>query len=127
VNRRSFNVSHALQAYASKPGFELPWLMREFDQIQFYEVDQEEFDKCYEDFKTGRFAFEVKETTFDLVAYKEFLDSIASETEEFVKRRNTAGKKSGEEENELLAEWNAKRAILEAEEGQDEEIAGGKS
>jgi hypothetical protein len=99
--------------------------MREFDQIQFYEVDQAEFDKCYEDFKTGRFAFEVKETTFDPLAYKSFLDSIASETQEFVQRRNECVKKSGEEENRLLAEWRAKQAIRDEVEGDEDEIAGG--
>ncbi len=99
--------------------------MREFDQIQFYEVDQAEFDKCYEDFKTGRFVFEVEETIFDPQAYKKFLDSIASETEDFVKRRNAAGALCGQEENLLLKDWHAKQAIKEELEGEEDEIAGG--
>jgi urea carboxylase len=127
VRRTSDSISafNASQAHASKPGFQKPWLLREFDQIQFYEVDQAEFDKCYEDFKTGRFVFEVEETKFDPLAYKQFLDSIASETREFVKRRNAAGKLCGQEENRLLKDWRAEQASREEVEGMEDEIAGG--
>ena len=84
--------------------------MREFDQIQFYEVDQAGFDRCYEDFKTGRFHFQVEETSFDPAAYKVFLDSIADETRAFIVKRNAANLASGEEETRLLKRWHAEQA-----------------
>ncbi|KAJ9115549.1 hypothetical protein QFC24_006959 [Naganishia onofrii] len=108
----------AWDAYAVKPGFEKPWLLNDFDQVQFYEVDQAEFDKCFEDFKTGRFHFEVEHTTFDPAAHKMFLQSIEEETKEFMVKRNAAGKAEGERENELLAEWRERKAA-EAENDTD--------
>lgn len=97
--------------------------MREFDQIQFYEVDQAEFDRCYEDFKTGRFRFEVEETTFDPAAYKVFLDSIEEETKEFVARRNAANLVSGEEETGLLEVWHAERAERDGDDRSGDDVA----
>lgn len=98
------------QAYAVKPGFDKPWLLNNFDQVQFYEVDQAGFDKCYEDFKTGRFQFEVEETMFDPATHQAFLDSIQPETQQFMIERNAAGKAEGERENILLQEWRDRQA-----------------
>lgn len=114
----------AWDAYANKPGFTKPWLLREFDQIQFYEVDQAGFDRCYEEFKTGRFEFEVEETEFDPAAYKLFLDSIAEETQEFVLKRNAANMASGEDETRLLEQWHAERAKLAKDDHSSEEATG---
>ncbi|GHJ84927.1 hypothetical protein NliqN6_1329 [Naganishia liquefaciens] len=100
----------AWDAYAVKPGFTKPWLLNNFDQVQFYEVNQEEFDKCYEDFKTGRHHFEMEETAFDPAAHKEFLSSIEAETKQFMTGRNAAGKAEGERENVLLQQWRERKA-----------------
>ncbi|KAJ9102817.1 hypothetical protein QFC20_004924 [Naganishia adeliensis] len=105
----------AWDAYAVKPGFVKPWLLKDFDQVQFYEVDQAGFDKCYEDFKTGRFEFEVEETMFDPAAHQKFLDSIRDETEKFMVERNAAGKAEGERENGLLQEWRDRKTAEAAE------------
>ena len=116
----------AWDAYASKPGFTKPWLFRTFDQIQFYEVDQAEFDRVFELFKTGRYDWEVEDTTFDPVSYKTFLDSIKDETEAFVAKRNAAGKALGQEENRMLAEWRAKQDADKVDEVEDG-VNGGES
>ncbi|KAJ9104963.1 hypothetical protein QFC19_003760 [Naganishia cerealis] len=106
----------AWDAYAVKPGFEKPWLLNDFDQVQFYEVDQAGFDKCYEEFKTGRFHFEVQHTTFDPAAHKVFLQSIEEETKKFTIKRNAAGKAEGERENALLSAWREKKAAEDEKE-----------
>lgn len=93
--------------------------MNNFDQVQFYEVDQAEFDKCYEDFKTGRFHFEMEETMFDPAAHKEFLASIEEETKSFTIGRNAAGKAEGERENGLLHEWRERKAAEAAAQSED--------
>ncbi|WWD21796.1 urea carboxylase [Kwoniella shandongensis] len=111
-------------AYASKPGFEHPWLLREFDQIQFYETDQEAFDKCYEEFKTGRFNFEFEETTFDPSSYAKFLEGIKDETEAFIKKRNEAGQRATQEENRLVHAWREEQAQKAAQGEDDEELEG---
>ncbi|OCF41469.1 urea carboxylase [Kwoniella heveanensis CBS 569] len=106
-------------AYASKPQFEHPWLLREFDQVQFFEVDQEEFDDYYERFKTGRLHFDVQETTFDPAAYAKFVKSVEGETEAFVKKRNEATTLAMEEERQLLAAWREKQAKAAEELGEE--------
>jgi urea carboxylase len=63
-----------------KPG--TPWLLRFFDQVQFYPVTAEELLKIREDVVDGRFALDITETTFSLKDYRAFLaanaDAIAA-------------------------------------------------
>ncbi|WP_134703995.1 urea carboxylase [Ammoniphilus sp. YIM 78166] len=60
-----------------------PWLLRFFDQIQFYPVEADELLQLREDFLRGRFEADITETTFDLGEYLKFLQSIEGSTEEF--------------------------------------------
>ncbi|OCF62234.1 urea carboxylase [Kwoniella mangroviensis CBS 10435] len=106
--------------HAAKPGFDHPWLLREFDQIQFYEVTSDEFDEVYEQFKTGRLDFDVEETTFDPASYEKFIASIADEAAEFVKNRNLATKAATQEENRLVQVWREKQAQNTAEGGEED-------
>ena len=108
-------ISHLIKAYANKPGFIKPWLLRQFDQIHFYEVNQSEFDQCFEDFKTGRFNFDIRETTFDPAEYKRFTESIADETAEYVRKRTLANLASGEEESRLLADWHERQVVVDSD------------
>lgn len=93
------------QAFATRPGFNEPWLLRDFDQVQYYEVDQAEFDRINGLYKAGRYEFEVEDTSFDPDAYEQFLQSIEKETASFVSKRNAAGKAITRQERELLASW----------------------
>lgn len=60
-----------------------PWLLRFFDQIQFYPVEADELLQLREDFLRGRFETDITETTFDLGEYLKFLDDIKDSAEEF--------------------------------------------
>ncbi|MGG1552580.1 urea carboxylase [Paenibacillus ferrarius] len=60
-----------------------PWLLRFFDQIQFYEVSAEELLQLREDFPRGRYEVEIEETTFDLGEYLQFLTEIEESAEVF--------------------------------------------
>lgn len=68
---------------------------------------------------TGRFHFDMEETTFDPAAHKQFLASIEAETKRFTVGRNAAGKAEGERENGLLREWREKKAAEAAAESED--------
>jgi urea carboxylase len=87
--------------------------LRDFDQIQFYEVDQPEFERIYDQYKAGRYTFDVEHTSFDPVAYEQFTLLIAAETAAFVERRTAAGKAVTQEERRLLAEWRAAQSTDE--------------
>ncbi|PZD97151.1 urea carboxylase [Paenibacillus sambharensis] len=60
-----------------------PWLLRFFDQIQFYPVSAEELLVMREDFLRGRYEADITETTFDLGDYLQFLSSIEDSAAQF--------------------------------------------
>jgi urea carboxylase len=78
--------------YRHTPNFEQgkPWLLRFFDQIQFYPVSQEELLQMREDFPRGDFIVEVEETTFSLGAYLEWIDSIQEGASAFRNQQQAA-------------------------------------
>ena len=94
-------------------------MLRDFDQIQFFQVDQEEFERIYDQYKAGRYEFEVEDVEFDPSTYQQFLDSIQAETEEFVSKRNAAGKAVTQEERGLLDAWRA------SQQSEGDGVAGG--
>ncbi|MBR8458041.1 urea carboxylase [Burkholderia dolosa] len=60
---------------AFEPG--KPWLLRFFDEIRFYEVDDAELAALRADFIAGRAALKIEESVFDLGAYNRFLHDEA--------------------------------------------------
>lgn len=87
-----------------KPG--KPWLLRFFDQIQFYPVEAEELMQLREDFLRGEYEAEITETEFDLGEYLRFLDTIKESTNEFRDTQQTAFRAERESWKELgLAEY----------------------
>ncbi|REE81171.1 urea carboxylase [Paenibacillus taihuensis] len=67
-----------------------PWLLRFFDQIQFYPVSADELLQLREDFTRGRFEADITETTFRLGDYLKFLASIEDSAEAFREVQQTA-------------------------------------
>jgi urea carboxylase/allophanate hydrolase len=59
-----------------------PWLLSQFDQIEFYPVSEKELDRRCQEVVNGRYAVDVEESVFDFGAYQEWLEknkeSIAS-------------------------------------------------
>lgn len=91
-----------------------PWLLRFFDQIQFYPVSTEELTVMREDFLRGRFEVEITETTFNLGEYLAFLDSIKESAEEFRQTQEAAFKAERESWKELgLAEYISEQSVSE--------------
>jgi urea carboxylase len=70
--------------------FELPWLLRFFDQVKFYPVSHAELQQQRAAFLQGRFRLKIEETTFSLKQYTDFLDSIADEIAEFKTKQQAA-------------------------------------
>ena len=58
---------------ASHAGFARFWLLRFFDQIQFYPVSGPELLRFRNDFMLGRVKLSIEDTTFKLADYKRFL------------------------------------------------------
>lgn len=78
-----------------------PWLLRFFDQIQFYPVEADDLLQMREDFIRGRFEVEITETTFKLSDYVAFLDSIQESAGTFRNTQQAAFREERERWREL--------------------------
>jgi urea carboxylase len=70
--------------------FPQPWLLRFFDQIQFYEVDEAELARIREDFPLGNFPIDIEETEFSLVDYQAFLHKHSTSIAQFKQTQQSA-------------------------------------
>ena len=63
--------------------FPQPWLLRFFDQIQFYEVDESELARIREDFPLGNFPIDIEDSEFSLVDHQAFLHKHSASIAQF--------------------------------------------
>ncbi|KAK8915831.1 Putative urea carboxylase [Metarhizium anisopliae BRIP 53293] len=93
----------------NRPGFspEKPWLFNHFDLVTFYEVSEEEYNKMEQAFETGRYIFDITETTIDMDTYIARFDEAAKDPEYQAWRRRqvAASQEMGELEQKLFEEW----------------------
>ncbi|MFM2480063.1 urea carboxylase [Celerinatantimonas sp. YJH-8] len=54
--------------------FEKPWLLRFFDQIEFYEVSAEELKRIRREFPKGNYPLDIQHTEFSLAEYNQILE-----------------------------------------------------
>lgn len=94
-----------------------PWLLRFFDQIQFYEVSAEELQRFREDFPRGRYKLRIDHETFKLREYREFLRGNAESIASFKQGQQTAfeaERKRWEESGQLNFSAEAESAVANA-------------
>jgi len=91
-----------------------PWLLRFFDQVRFYPVEEVELDALRVAFREGRKKIEITEELFDLGAYNEFLKSIEPELEDFRAKQAVAFEQE-------VAHWAQSAADASAVEAQANE------
>ena len=65
----------------SKKGYsaEKPWLFEDFDQITFYEVSEEEYEKQIAIFHSGRYEYQWEDVEFDLKEHNQLLRDTKEE------------------------------------------------
>jgi urea carboxylase len=94
-----------------------PWLLRFFDQIQFYPVSASELLEMREDFLRGRFEIDITETTFKLGEYLEFLESIKESADVFQETQQAAFRAERENWRKLgLSEYVSEHEMTESAE-----------
>lgn len=103
----------------NRPGFspERPWLFNHLDLIKFYEVSEEEYDKIERDFETGRYVFDIEQTTLEMDKYIAKFEAAAQDPayRAWRQRQAEAANEMGELERSLFEEWTAaKRAANDA-------------
>ena len=67
-----------------------PWLLRFFDQVQFFPVSAEELTEWRRDFPLGRREIEIQEDVFRLSDYRRFLADNADSIDAFQQTRQAA-------------------------------------
>lgn len=67
-----------------------PWLLRFFDQVQFFPVSADELTEWRRDFPLGRREIEIEEEVFRLADYRNFLADNAASIDAFQKTRQAA-------------------------------------
>lgn len=94
-----------------------PWLLRFFDQIQFYPVTSVELEEMREAFPRGQFEIEIEETTFNLGEYLAFLDEIQESAQLFKEKQQVAFQAERQSWKEQgLAEYVAEHEVVEQQE-----------
>ncbi|MFT6435384.1 MAG: urea carboxylase [Candidatus Azotimanducaceae bacterium] len=76
--------------YRQTSVFEKPWLLRFFDQIRFYPVNNDELLQLRQDFIHGRFEPRIEKTTFKLSDHRALLQAHESEIDAFTRQRQQA-------------------------------------
>jgi urea carboxylase len=76
-----------------------PWLLRFFDQVRFYPVEESRLDAMRAAFREGRESVLITEEIFDLTEYNAFLDSIEPELQDFRDKQKIAFEQE-------VAHWN---------------------
>nr|UWK20132.1 urea amidolyase_carboxylase protein [Trichoderma polysporum] len=98
----------------NRPGFsaERPWLFNHLDLVKFYEVSEEEYDKIERDFETGRYEFDIAQTTLDMDKYIAKFEAAANDPayQAWKQRQAEAAQEVGELEQRLFEEWTAAKS-----------------
>lgn len=67
-----------------------PWLLRFFDQVKFYPVEEAELNELRDAFREGRADIRIEQETFDFAEHQRFLLSNVASIAEFRARQKTA-------------------------------------
>ncbi len=67
-----------------------PWLLRFFDQIQYYPVSEQELDQLRDQFRAGRLKIRIDEGTFDFASHQRFLAEHRDAITQFRARQQRA-------------------------------------
>ena len=67
-----------------------PWLLRNFDQIRYFEVSEDELEQMRSDFKNGRLELKIEHEPLDMVAYNAMIEETKAEVAVMKERQAVA-------------------------------------
>lgn len=113
----------------SKQGYALsrPWLFEDFDQLTFYEVSEEEYEKQLAVFHSGSYKYAVEDTIFDMEEHNRLLEETRDEVAEIRRKQAGAQAKMAELEAELMEKWDKEKAEGKIPTDKVEALLNGKS
>lgn len=96
--------------YAQKPGFQKPWIFRDFDILTYYQVSEQELDNLLGKFRAGNFAFEYEDVEFDMADHNKLLQDTADEVMKIRAKQSEAQAEMTKAENESFERWQKEKA-----------------
>ncbi|KAG7920462.1 hypothetical protein KL905_003096 [Ogataea polymorpha] len=102
---------------------ENPWPFKVFDQVVFYEVDEQELQRMNNLLLTKKLKIEPTEGVFDFVEYRNFLDSIDDELKDLKKRKLLAFEECNREEQADFELWQQEKAAAAASKSKSDDIS----
>ena len=87
-----------------------PWLFEDFDQITFYSVTEEEYEKQLALFNSGRYEYEWEEVVFDMEEHNRLLRDTREEVARIREEQKGAQREMDEIEGVLLERWEREKA-----------------
>lgn len=96
----------------SKKGYsqEKPWMFEPFDQITFYPVTEEEYEKELALFKSGRYDYKWDNVIFDMAEHNKLLRETKDEVAEIRARQRVAQVEMDKLEKQMLERWAEEKA-----------------
>lgn len=96
----------------SKKGYsaDRPWLYEDFDQLTFYAVSEEEFERQFALFNSGRYEYEWDEVTFDMAEHNSLLRDTRDEVASIRGRQRNAQAEMDKIEADMLERWAKEKA-----------------
>lgn len=96
----------------SKKGYSAnrPWLYEDFDQLTFFPVSEEEFERQFALFNSGRYEYEWDEVTFDMAEHNCLLQDTRDEVASIRGRQRNAQAEMDKIEADMLERWAKEKA-----------------
>ncbi|KAL4809232.1 allophanate hydrolase subunit 2-domain-containing protein [Aspergillus unguis] len=96
----------------SKRGYtpQKPWLFEDFDQITFYRVSEEEYERQLALFQSGRYEYEWEEVEFDMAEHNRLLGETKDEVKSIREKQRKAQAEMDTLEKEMLERWAKEKA-----------------
>jgi urea carboxylase len=88
---------------------EKPWLFEDFDQITFYEVNEDEYESMMATFRSGRYKYEYEDAEFDMKEHNQLLRDTKEEVETIRAKQREAQAEMDKREKELLDKWSKEK------------------
>ena len=96
----------------SKNGYSLdrPWLFEDFDQLTFYEVGEEDYERQLALFHSGRYEYQWEEVTFDMAEHNDLLSRTKAEVKLIREKQQEGQIAMSKVEKELMSQWSEEKA-----------------
>lgn len=104
-----------------------PCIFQDFDLFNFYRVSEEELNKEFVLFRSGRYEFQYEQAEFDMAEHNKMLEQTKDEVKEIRKKQREVQEEMIQAEQDSLAKWRKDKENQKVDEGTVESLLAGQS